>query len=404
MAKESIKKVVLAYSGGLDTSVIIPWLKENYGCEVICFAADVGQGEDLSGLEERALSSGASKLVLMDLKEDFAKYHIFPYIQSGVVYEEQYLLGTSIARPIIARKQVEVAIQEGADAVAHGCTGKGNDQVRFEMTYMALKPDLKVIAPWREWNIKSREDALQYLKDRGIPFPDKDPSLYSRDANLWHISHEGGWLEDLTHEPKEDMFMYSVSPMEAPDEPTEVSIDFENGCPFAVNGETLSPAILVQKLNELGGKNGIGRVDLVENRLVGMKSHGVYETPGGSILMHAHRELESITLERETQHMKEILKPHYAKILYNGQYFNPVREALDAFYQQTQKVVNGTIKVKLYKGNIITTSRESANNLYSESYATFGESVDFDHHDAGGFIRLFGLSSRINAYMKQSEE
>jgi argininosuccinate synthase len=401
MKNNAIKKVVLAYSGGLDTSVIIPWLKENYECEVICFAADVGQGEDLSQLEERALSTGASKLILLDLKEAFAKDHIFPYIQSGAIYENQYLLGTAIARPLIAKHQVMIAQQEGADAVAHGCTGKGNDQVRFEMTYMALNPDLKVIAPWREWDIKSREDALAYLTDHGIPFPDKDPSLYSRDANLWHISHEGGWLEDLSHEPKEDMFQYSVSPMQAPDQPEEISIEFLQGCPTAVNGVTQSPANLVQTLNEIGGKHGIGRVDLVENRLVGMKSHGVYETPGGSILMHAHRELESITLERESQHMKEILKPFYAKILYNGQYFNPVRKALDAFYQQTQKVVNGTIKVKLYKGNLITTSRISANSLYSESYATFGESIDYNHHDAAGFIRLFGLSAKINAYMKQ---
>jgi argininosuccinate synthase len=403
MKQNSIKKVVLAYSGGLDTSVIIPWLKENYGCEVICFAADVGQGEDLSPLEQRALSTGASKLIVLDLKEAFAKDHIFPYIQSGVVYEEQYLLGTAIARPLIAKHQVLIAEQEGADAVAHGCTGKGNDQVRFEMTYMSLNPDLKVIAPWREWEIKSREDALAYLNARNIPFPQKDPSLYSRDANLWHISHEGGWLEDLTHAPKEDMFMYSVSPMDAPNEPEEVSIDFENGCPLAVNGQALSPAKLVQKLNEIGGKHGIGRVDLVENRLVGMKSHGIYETPGGSILMHAHRELESITLERETQHLKEVLKPFYAKILYNGQYFNPVRESLDAFYQQTQKVVNGTIKVKLYKGNIITTSRTSPNSLYSESYATFGESVDFNHNDSAGFIRLYGLSAKINAYMQKGK-
>ena len=401
MKNNSVKKVVLAYSGGLDTSVIIPWLKENYECEVICFAADVGQGEDLSNLEQRALSTGASKLILLDLKEEFAKDYVYPYIQSGAIYEGQYLLGTAIARPLIAKYQVMIANQEGADAVAHGCTGKGNDQVRFEMTYMALNPDLKVIAPWREWNIKSREDALAYLTAHGIPFPDKDPSLYSRDANLWHISHEGGWLEDLTHQPKEDMFQYSVSPQSAPDQEEEVSIEFENGCPIAVNGTKLSPAALIQTLNEIGGKHGIGRVDLVENRLVGMKSHGVYETPGGSILMHCHRELESITMERESQHMKEILKPFYAKILYNGQYFNPVREALDAFYQETQKVVNGIIKVKLYKGNIITSSRASKNSLYSESIATFGESVDYNHHDAAGFIRLYGLSSRINATLKQ---
>ncbi len=401
MKNNSVKKVVLAYSGGLDTSVIIPWLKENYECEVICFAADVGQGEDLSNLEHRALSTGASKLILLDLKEEFSKDYVFPYIQSGAIYEGQYLLGTAIARPLIAKYQVMIANQEGADAVAHGCTGKGNDQVRFEMTYMALNPDLKVIAPWREWNIKSREDALAYLTAHGIPFPDKDPSLYSRDANLWHISHEGGWLEDLVHQPKEDMFQYSVSPQAAPDQEEEVSVEFQNGCPIAVNGAKLSPAALIQTLNEIGGKHGIGRVDLVENRLVGMKSHGVYETPGGSILMHCHRELESITMERESQHMKEILKPFYAKILYNGQYFIPVREALDAFYQETQKVVNGTIKVKLYKGNIITSSRASKNSLYTESIATFGESVDYNHHDAAGFIRLYGLSSRINAALKK---
>ena len=397
--KEYAKKVVLAYSGGLDTSVIVPWLKENYHCEVVCYCADVGQGEELNHLEERAIKSGASKLIVEDLREEFASNYLFKLLKSGAIYERKYLLGTSAARPLIAKRQVEVAEQEGADAVAHGCTGKGNDQVRFELAFTALNPSLKVIAPWREWDIRSREDAQEYLRSRGLPVPEKNPSLYSRDRNLWHISHEGGPLEDCNQSPEEDVYMLSVSPENAPDKAEIISISFEKGCPVALNGKTLSPAALIAALNELGGKHGIGRVDLVENRLVGMKSRGLYETPGGTILYTAHKELESITLDRETLHYKDTASQKYAEMVYFGQWFTPLREALDAFFDSTQQNVTGTIKIKLYKGNLIIAGRVSPYNLYREEFATFGHSPVYDQSDAAGFIRLFGLSSKVKAMM-----
>ncbi|MCC6148445.1 MAG: argininosuccinate synthase [Anaerolineaceae bacterium] len=397
--KKDIKKTVLAYSGGLDTSVIVPWLRENYNCEVICYCADVGQEEELDHLEERALESGASKLIIEDLREEFASNYIFKLLKSGAVYERKYLLGTSIARPLIAKRQVEIAEAEGADAVAHGCTGKGNDQVRFELAFTALNPGLKIIAPWREWNISSREDAQDYLKARGLPVPEKNPSLYSRDRNLWHISHEGGSLENCNHAPDDDVFMMSVSPEEAPDKAEEIVLGFEQGCPVTLNGESFSPATLIAKLNALGGKHAIGRVDLVENRLVGMKSRGVYETPGGTILYTAHKELESITLDRDTLHYKDTVAEKYAEMLYFGQWFTPLREALDAFFESTQQNVTGTVKLKLYKGNTIITGRTSPYSLYREEFATFGHSPVYDHSDAAGFIRLFGLSSKVKAMM-----
>jgi len=399
MAKQTVKKAVLAYSGGLDTSVIVPWLRENYDCEVICYCADVGQGEETEDLPERAKASGASMLIMKDLREELARDYIFPMLKSGAVYERKYLLGTSIARPLIAKHQVEIAQQEGADAVAHGCTGKGNDQVRFELAFTALDPHLKVIAPWREWNIQSREDALNYLKTRNLPFPQKNPSLYSRDRNLWHISHEGGPLEDAGLAPEKDLFQMTVSPENAPDEPEVVEIAFEEGAPVAVNGTILSPATLIEKLNEFGGKHGVGRIDLVENRLVGMKSRGVYETPGGTILVTAHKELESITLDRETMHYKDIMALKYAELVYFGLWFTPLRESMDAFFAETQKPVTGTVKLKLYKGNLMIEGRQSPYSLYREEFATFGHSPVYDHSDAAGFIRLFGLPSKVRAMM-----
>ncbi len=397
---KTVKKVVLAYSGGLDTSVIVPWLKENYHCEVICFCADVGQGEELSGLEERAKRSGASKFLVMDLREELCRDYIFPMIRSGAIYERKYLLGTSIARPLIAKKQVEVALNEGADAVAHGCTGKGNDQVRFEMTYAALAPELTVIAPWREWNIHSREDALAYLQARNLPIPPSSgPKLFSRDRNLWHISHEGGPLEDANYAPEEWIFQLTVSPENAPDQAEEIEIGFEAGTPVSLNGQQLNPVQLIEMLNQIGGKHGIGRVDLVENRLVGMKSRGIYETPGGTILVTAHKELETITLDRETLHYKDIVAQKYAEMVYFGQWFTPLREALDAFFLETQKAVSGSIKLKLYKGNLIISGRQSPNSLYRADIATFGHSALYDHQDAQGFIHLFSLPARVYAYL-----
>jgi argininosuccinate synthase len=400
MSNQSAKKVVLAYSGGLDTSVIVPWLKENYGCEVICYCADVGQGEETDGLEERAKQSGASKLIIKDLRDEFAADYLWPLLHSGAVYERKYLLGTSIARPLIAKHQVLIAEAEGADAVAHGCTGKGNDQVRFELAFAALNPKLQIIAPWRKWDIQSREDAVNYLKARNLPLPEKNPSLFSRDRNLWHISHEGGPLEDANYAPEEHIFQLSVSPEMAPDQPEIVAIDFVHGNPVAINGKQLSPAAIVETLNILGGKHGIGRVDLVENRLVGMKSRGVYETPGGTILMTAHKELESITLDRETLHYKDTVAQRYAEMVYFGQWFTPLREAMDAFFTSTQQPVTGQITLKLYKGNLIVAGRLSPNSLYREEFATFGHSAVYDHTDAAGFIRLFGLPSKVQAMMK----
>ncbi len=395
--KQSIKKVVLAYSGGLDTSVIVPWLIENYGCEVVCYCADVGQGEDLSGLEDKALKSGASQLIIGDLREEFASDYLFPLLKSGAVYERKYLLGTSVARPLIAKHLVEVAHQVGADAIAHGATGKGNDQVRFELTVMALDPRLKIIAPWREWDIRSREDAIAYAAAHNVPVTATKKSIYSRDANLWHLSHEGGLLEDPWNEPEEEMFQISASPENAPDEPGYVEIEFDSGVPVAINGERMSPAQLVSTLNALGGAHGIGRVDLVENRLVGMKSHGVYETPGGTILMFAHNELESLVIDRETMSVKDMLAVKYAEVVYDGMWFTPLREALDAFINATQGPVTGTVRLKLYKGNIISAGRKSPFSLYREDFATFGQEDVYDQSDAKGFIRLLGLSLKVRA-------
>ncbi len=397
-SKPNIKKVVLAYSGGLDTSVIVPWLKENYGCEVVCFCADVGQGdEDLAKLEDKAIKSGANEFVIHDMKEEFVSEYLFPMLKAGAVYEHKYLLGTSVARPLIAKHLVEVARATGADAVAHGATGKGNDQVRFELTVMALDPRLKIIAPWREWEIRSREDALNYAAKHNVPVTATIKSIYSRDSNLWHLSHEGGLLEDPWNEPEEGMFQMSTSPENAPDEGEYVEIEFESGNPVSVNGEKMSPAKIVSTLNAIGGAHGIGRVDLVENRLVGMKSHGVYETPGGAILLYAHRELESLILDRETMHYKQVIAVKYAEIAYNGLWFTPLREALDAFVNATQGPVTGVVRLKLYKGNIISAGRKSPFSLYREDFATFGQEDVYDQSHAEGFIRLYGLSMKVRA-------
>lgn len=397
ISKSSIKKVVLAYSGGLDTSVIVSWLKENYGCEVICYTADVGQGEELSHLPEKAVATGASKIFIEDLTDEFAGEYLFKLLRSGAIYEGKYLLGTSIARPLIAQHMVKTAQQEGADAVAHGCTGKGNDQVRFELTVMALDPSLRVIAPWREWDITSREDALAYAEAHNIPVSSSLKSIYSRDRNLWHLSHEGGILEDTWNEADEGMFQLSVSPEEAPDQPEYLELGFEDGFPVKLNGNSISPANLVKELNQIGGKHGIGRVDMVENRLVGMKSRGVYETPGGTILVAAHQDLESICLDRDTLHYKHLLAQRYAELVYNGQWFTPLREAMDAFVDVTQKHMTGTVKMKLYKGSATAVARKSPYSLYNEEFATFAQDSVYDQSDAAGFISLFGLPMRVAA-------
>lgn len=395
--EKKVNKVVLAYSGGLDTSVIIPWLKENYGCEVIAFAADIGQGEELQGLEEKALRTGASKFIVEDLREEFVKHYIFPTLKARAVYEGKYLLGTSFARPLIASRQVEIAEAEGADAVSHGCTGKGNDQVRFELTYKALNPKLKVIAPWREWNIRSREDAIAYAQKKNVPISASLKKIYSHDQNIWHRSSEGGALEDPWNAPPEEVFALSVSPEKAPDKPTIINLDFEKGEPVALDEKRMSAHELLTALNKIGGANGIGRVDMVENRLVGIKSRGVYETPGGVILYRAHEELESLVLSGQTLHFKEMLAPRYAELVYNGQWFTPLRQALDAFIDKTQERVTGTVKLKLYKGNVIVQGRKSPYSLYREDYATFGEDDVYNQQDAEGFINLFGLPLKVKA-------
>ncbi len=404
MSRPAVAKVVLAYSGGLDTSVIVPWLRENYGCEVICFCANIGQGDhEFEGLEAKGLASGASKVIIEDLRHEFAKDFLFPMMQAGAVYERRYLLGTSVARPLIAKWQVAVAEAEGADAVAHGCTGKGNDQVRFELTYKALNPTLKVIAPWREWEIRSREDALAYARAHNVPVTQTEKSIYSRDANMWHLSHEGGILEDPANEPEEAMYQLTSAPENAPDEAEIVEIAFEHGTPVAVNGVQLPPAAIVQTLNRLGAKHGIGRIDLVENRLVGMKSRGVYETPGGTILYAAHRELESLCLDRETLHFKEQMALRYAELVYYGMWYHTLRESLQAFVEQTQKTVSGWVKLKLYKGNVIVAGRYSPESLYREDFATFGQEDVYDQADAAGFITLFGLQMKVKAMMEVSD-
>ena len=398
-AKKSASKVVLAYSGGLDTSCIVPWLVENYGCEVICFCANLGQEEELSGLEAKALASGASKLYIEDLRKQFITDFIYPTLKAGAIYEREYLLGTSFARPLIAQKMVEIAELEGADAVSHGATGKGNDQVRFELTVMALNPRLQIIAPWREWHIRSREDALKYAAEHNVPVTATLKSIYSRDRNLWHLSHEGGILEDPWQEPEEVMYQLTTNPETAPDEPEYVEVYFEAGVPKRVNGEALGPVELVAKLNEIGAKHGIGRIDLVENRLVGMKSHGVYETPGGTILYRAHQALEQLCLDKETLHYKQVIALKYADLVYNGQWFTTVREALDAFVNVTQEHVTGSARLKLYKGNIMLVGRKSPYSLYREDYATFGEEDVYNQKDAEGFIKLFGLPMKVSALL-----
>lgn len=390
-----VKKVVLAYSGGLDTSIIIPWLKENYGCEVIAYAADVGQGEELAPLKEKAIKTGASKIYLEDLRDEFITDYVFPMVKAGAVYEGKYLLGTSIARPVIAKKQIEIAEKEGADAVAHGCTGKGNDQVRFELTFRSLKPEVKVIAPWREWKITSREEAIDYARERGIPVPVTKAKPYSMDRNLWHISYEGGILEDPWNQPDEEMFLLTVSPDKAPREPEYLEIDFEKGIPVALNGQAYKPVVLIEELNKLGGKHGIGRIDIVEDRLVGMKSRGVYETPGGTILVTAHKELEYLTLERETMRFKDLVAAKYAELVYNGQWFSPLREALDAFVDQTQEHVTGTVRLKLWQGHCLPVGRKSPFSLYHEDLATFGKDQVYNQKDSEGFIKLFGLPQQV---------
>ncbi|MCB0215081.1 MAG: argininosuccinate synthase [Caldilineae bacterium] len=396
-------KVVLAYSGGLDTSVIVPWLRENYGCEVVCFCADLGQDEPLDALPAKALASGASDCIVEDLREEFARDFILPMLQSGAVYERQYLLGTSIARPLIAKWQVSVAEAIGADAVAHGCTGKGNDQVRFELTYKALNPALTVIAPWREWEIRSREDALDYAEAHGVPIESREASVYSRDRNLWHISHEGGTLEDPNTPPEPSMYQWTVAPELAPDTPELVEISFERGVPTRVDGEALSPAALIARLNGIGARHGVGRIDIVENRLVGMKSRGVYETPGGTLLYAAHRELESLCLDRDTAHFKEQLATRYAEMVYFGQWFHTLREGLQAFIAETQRHVTGTVRLKLYKGNVIVDGRKSPRSLYREDFATFGKDDVYDQADARGFINLFGLQMKVEAMMEMTD-
>ncbi|SEM15129.1 argininosuccinate synthase [Syntrophus gentianae] len=397
-----IKKVVLAYSGGLDTSVIVQWLIETYGCEVIAFAADVGQKEELEGLREKAIQTGASKIYIDDLREEFARDFVFPALRANAIYEGTYLLGTSLARPLIAKRQVEIARAEGADAVCHGATGKGNDQVRFELTYMALEPNIRIISAWKDpnWRFKSREDMFDFADKHNIPLPLTREKPYSSDRNLLHISHEGAILEDPWAEPPEDIFTISVSPEAAPDKPTYVEIDFEQGNPVALDGVPLSPAALMEKLNDIGGANGIGRVDMVENRFVGMKSRGVYETPGGTVLWAAHRALESITMDREVMLLRDSLIPKYAQLAYNGFWFAPEMEALQALIDETQKKVTGTTRMKLYKGNCIVVGRKSPYSLYSEDFATFEKDEVYNQMDATGFIRLNALRLRIAALKK----
>ena len=401
---KEIKKVVLAYSGGLDTSIIIPWLKENYNnCEVIAVSGDVGQGTELDGLEEKAIKTGASKLYVADLKDEFVSDYIFPTIQAGAVYEKEYLLGTSFARPIIAKKLVEIAKAEGADAICHGCTGKGNDQVRFELAIKAFAPEMEIIAPWRIWNIKSREEEIEYAEAHNIPLKINRETNYSKDKNLWHLSHEGLDLEDPANEPqynKPGFLEMGVSPEMAPDEDTYLTIHFEKGVPTAVNGKEMGGVELIEYLNEVGGKNGIGLNDLVENRLVGMKSRGVYENPAGAILYKAHDILETITLDRDTMHYKELVAHRFAELVYFGQWYTPLREALSAFVSSTQQTVTGDVKVKLYKGNIINAGVTSPHTLYSEDFATFDADDVYNQKDSAGFINLFGLPIKVKAILE----
>jgi len=396
-----IKKVVLAYSGGLDTSVIIPWLKETYNCEVIAMCADVGQGDELAPVHDKALKSGASKVYIEDLTKEFVEDYIWPTLKAGAVYEGKYLLGTSFARPIIAKALVRIAELEGADAIAHGATGKGNDQVRFELTVKALAPHLKIIAPWRLWDIRSREDAFDYAEKHNIPIPVAKSRPYSMDRNIWHLSHEGADLEDPANAPLDDVYMVTRTPENAPDKAAFVEIGFEKGIPVSIDGEKLAAVALLEKLNILGAEHGIGITDMVENRLVGMKSRGIYENPGGAILYYAHHELELLTLDRTTKHYKEQVAIRYAELVYDGMWFSPLKEALDAFVDSTQQTVTGTVRLKLYKGNIISAGSKSKYSLYHEGFVTFGRDEVYNQADAEGFINLFGLPLKVRALMMQ---
>ncbi len=405
MEKKEIKKVVLAYSGGLDTSIIIPWLKENYNnCEVIAVSADVGQESELEGLEEKAIKTGASKLYIEDLRKEFIEDYIYPTMKAGAIYENKYLLGTSFARPVIAKRIVEIAKKEGADAICHGCTGKGNDQVRFELTIKAFAPEMTIIAPWRTWNIKSRDEEIDYAEAHNIPLKITRETNYSKDKNLWHLSHEGMDLEDPANEPKYDEILeLGVSPEKAPDQATYVTVTFEKGVPVKVDGQKLSSVEIIEKLNKIGGANGVGICDMVENRLVGMKSRGVYETPGGAILYTAHEILESICLDKDTQHFKQHVAIKFADLVYNGQWFTPLREALSAFVDKTQETVSGEVKLKIYKGNVMNAGVRSEHSLYSEDIATFGEDDVYDQYDSQGFINLYGLPIKVKALLDQKK-
>ncbi len=403
-SQSSKKKIVLAYSGGLDTSIIIPWLKENYDCEVIAMVGDVGQGDDIEAVVNKAYATGASKVVVEDMREEFLSEYVFPALQAGAVYENKYLLGTSLARPVIAKHQVEVALREGAEAVAHGCTGKGNDQVRFELTYQALAPELQVIAPWRDWTLKSREDCLDYAEEHGIPVAASREKIHSRDKNLWHLSHEGGELEDANHPPFDRTWQMTRSPQEAPDREETVEIGFEAGVPVSVGGMKLDPVALVELLNEIGGRNAIGRIDLVENRFVGIKSRGCYETPGGTLLVAAHSELEALCLDREVLHYKQGIGLKYAEMVYYGFWFTPLREALDAFVATTQKNVTGSVKLGLYKGNITVLGRTSPYSLYRNDLSSFTMDSSYDQKDAAGFIRILGLPLRSQALAERNQQ
>jgi argininosuccinate synthase len=396
-----IRTIALAYSGGLDTSIIVPWLKERYGARVICIAADIGQGEELEGVRAKAIASGADECYVEDLRQEFVEDFVWPTLRAGAIYGRKYLLGTSMGRPLIARRQVEIARQVGADALAHGCTGKGNDQVRFELTYAAFAPDLPVIAPWREWNIRSREDAIAYAEAHSIPVAATRDKIYSRDRNVWHISHEGGVLEQPAVAPPEDLFMLTTAPENAPDQAEEVTIGFHSGTPVAVNGVELDPVDLVVALNKIGGRHGIGRIDLVEDRLVGMKSRGVYETPGGTLLYSAHSELEQLVLDRRTLAAKDLIAPRYADLVYEGRWWTTEREGYDAFVNVTQERVTGSVTLRLFKGTASVVGRESEYALYDERFVTFGEDDVYQQSDAAGFIRLYGLSARVRAIRDQ---
>lgn len=402
MKKEDIKKVVLAYSGGLDTSVIIPWLKEHYNnCEVIAACADLGQGDELEPVHDKALKTGASKCYIMDLKEEFISDYVWPTVKAGAVYEKKYLLGTSFARPLIAKKLVEIAEKEGADAIAHGATGKGNDQVRFELSVKAMAPQLAIIAPWREWELRSRDQEIDYAAAHNIPIPVSHDHDYSMDRNMWHLSHEGSDLEDPWNAPKDELFIVTNIPEKAPDKPEYVELEYVEGVPVSVNGEKLSPAKLVEKLNEIGIRNAVGITDMVEDRLVGMKSRGVYENPAGAIIYYGHNDLENLCLDRATQSFKQQVSIRYSELVYDGMWFSPLREALDAFVNETQKTVTGTVRMKLYKGNIYSAGVKSPYSLYSQEYVTFGEDEVYNQADATGFINLFGLPLKVRALMKK---